>query len=373
MALSLSKRLVYGLTFAALALTGLEGLLRVAVGPEEWKLSWEREDGLLLYRSRTYVGGPADPAQRQQWRRGELSTRSGTDTVQQDGSHAWRVRTNAEGLREDWEATNPPARDRTMLALGDSWMFGVSANQGKTFPDQLESILPTLLDGESVEVINGGIPGANSFHMLRRWHYLRDRVSIDDLILGLPHNAPDPDVPAARRAWYNSTRGLPSVDLRLYQGLRRLLLPFGRPHYPDLLAKGKDNDTIAMTVADLKTIASDAQSRGIRVWLTLWPNDMMAAQNARIDMSDWVNPLAPHIDGYAGHGLKTRRCWGFEDLWHPSEAGYLAIASVVSSTIAGEASSATLRQEPDCTKGIGGGDSGGTQAPNSGPNRPQTP
>jgi hypothetical protein len=354
MALPLSKRLLYGLLVTATVLTVVEGALRLTVGPEDWKLSWEKEDGLLLYRSRTYVGGPVDPNQREQWRRGELSTREGTDSVQHDGQYGWRVVTNSEGLRESHEIGETPSTDRVMLAIGDSWMFGVSATQGKTLPDHLESVLPALLNGQTVEVINGGIPGANSFHMLRRWHYLRDRVAIDDLILGLPHNAPDPEVPAARRLWYQQTSGLPSVDLRLYQGLRRLLLPLGRPHYPDLLAEGKDRDTVAMTLADLKTIAIDARSRGIRVWLTLWPNDMMAAQSTEIDMSPWVTPLAPYIEGYAGHSLRERRCWGFEDLWHPSEAGYLAIASVLGPVIAGGTSSTELLGSPPCNRGTGG-------------------
>jgi len=354
MALSNPTRLVYGLLVAAATLGAVELGLRVLVGSEQWKLSWEKEDGLLLYRSRTYVGGPVDPTQRTLWRRGELSTRAGTDTVQHDGPHPWRVITNSEGLRESTEVPGMAKADRVMLALGDSWMFGVSATQGKTLPDHLERILPGTLDESTVEVINGGIPGANSFHMLRRWHYLRDRIAVDDLILGLPHNAPDPGMPEARRKWYQQTGGLPPIDLRIYQGLRRLLLPLGRPHYPDLLAEGRDQDTVAMTIADLKTMAIDAQSRGINVWLVTWPNDMMGAQAADHDVSAWTEPLKPHIDGHAGHALRERRCWGFDDLWHPSEAGYQAIASVVANVIAGQPSVSTLVDVPRCDQGVGG-------------------
>ena len=349
MPLSISKRILYGLLVTAAAFSTLELTLRLVVDADAWKLAWEKEDGLLLYRSRTYVGGPVDPQQRTQWRRGELSTRAGTDTVQHDGTHPWRVVTNAEGLRESHELGEGPPVDRTMLALGDSWMFGVSATQGMTLPDHLEALLPSSIGEQSVEVINGGIPGANSFHMLRRWHYLRDRLDLDDVILGLPHNAPDPGVPQARRAWYQQTSGLPPLDLRIYQGLRRLLLPIGRPHYPDLLAEGKEADTVAMTLADLKTIATDARSRGIKVWLVLWPNDMMAAQSGAVDMGPWLTPLTPHVDGYAGHGLLERRCWGVEDLWHPSEAGYRAIASVLAPVIAGTAPSSDLQSLPSCT------------------------
>jgi len=355
MAIPLHRRVLYALVASSVILVAAEATLRAFVPEQQWQLSWEREDGLLLYRSRTYVGGPVDPGERRRWRTGELVTRAGTDAVHHDGKHPWRVRTNAEGLREDQEIPKTRMAERQFLAIGDSWMFGVSAGQGRTLTDHLERALPALLDVDSVEVINGGIPGANAFHMLRRWHYLRDRMVIDDLIVGLPHNAPDPDVPAARRAWYQNTRGLPHGSLRLYQGLRRALLPYTRPHYPDLLEADKDGDQQAMTVADLSTIVADAHSRGIRVWLVLWPNDMVAAQQPAMDLTKWVGPLAEHLDGYGGHGLSARRCWGFEDTWHPSEAGYAAIAEVLAPVIAGGPSSSVLVNSPPCTEGAGGG------------------
>jgi lysophospholipase L1-like esterase len=354
MGIPLHRRLLYGLVVASFLLGVTEAVLRMAIPKDQWQLSWEREDGLLLYRSRSYVGGPVDPIERQRWKTGELVTRAGTDAVQHDGAHPWRVRTNAEGLREDQETPTTRMASRQMLAIGDSWMFGVSAGQGRTLADHLERLLPPLLGVDDVEVINGGIPGANAFHMLRRWHYLRDRMVIDDLILGLPHNAPDPDVPAARRAWYQNTKGLPAGSLRMYQGLRRIILPFTRPHYPDLLATNKDGDEYAMTVADLSTIATDAKARGIRVWLVLWPNDMVAAQQPGMDLSKWIQPLESQLDGYGGHALSARRCWGFEDTWHPSEAGYAAIAHVLAPVIAGGEPNSVLQNTTPCSDGAGG-------------------
>jgi len=345
---------LYGLLVAGLLLAATEGALRMMVPETQWQMSWEREDGLLLYRSRTYVGGPVDPAERKRWRTGELVTRAGTDAVQHDGKHPWRVRTNLDGLREDQEIPKTRVAERQMLAIGDSWMFGVSAGQGRTLTDHLERLLPDMLGLSDVEIVNGGIPGANAFHMLRRWHYLRDRVVVDDLILGLPHNAPDADVPAARRAWYQNTRGLPAGSSRLYQGIRWLLIPYTRPHYPDLLAPGRDSDQTALTQADLRTIVRDAKSRGVRVWLVLWPNDMVAAQQPRMDLSQWVEPMKDDLDGWAGHALTERRCWGFEDTWHPSEAGYAAIASVVAPVIAGGPSESILINSPPCMLGAGG-------------------
>ena len=86
MALSIQRRLLFGLVFAGMMLGLTEIVLRLAVPEDAWLMSWEREDGLLLYRSRTYVGGPVDPHERQRWRRGELSLKAGTETVQHDGS-----------------------------------------------------------------------------------------------------------------------------------------------------------------------------------------------------------------------------------------------------------------------------------------------
>jgi hypothetical protein len=177
---------------------------------------------------------------------------------------------------------------------------------------------------------------------------------IDDLILGLPHNAPDPDIPAARRAWYQTTKGMPASSLRMIQGLRRLILPFTRPHYPDLLDARQDGDEQAMTLADLSTIVTDAHARGIRVWLVLWPNDMVAAQQPNMNLNRWVQPLSTHLDGYGGHALSARRCWGFEDTWHPSEAGYAAIAQELAPIIAGGPSNSILQNTAPCSAGAGG-------------------
>ena len=82
---------------------------------------------------------------------------------------------------------------------------------------------------------------------------------------------------------------------------------------------------------------------------------MVAAQQPNMDFSDWVDALDDGIDGYAGHALSARRCWGFEDTWHPSEAGYAAIAAVLAPVIAGAAPSSTLVDTPPCTGGAGGG------------------
>jgi len=331
----------------ASSLLGLIELgLRLILPSDIWLTAWEKEDGLLLYRSRTYVGGPVDPVSREQWRRGELLTRSGTDTIQHDGTVPWSVKTNADGLRESKEVGSSRIAERQYLALGDSWMFGVNAPQGESLPARLEQKLPSALGVSTVEVINGGIPGANAWHMLRRWHFLRDRLTIDGLILGLPHNAPDADVPAKRQQWYEKARGIPAGNLRIYRGLRWLIMPYTRPHYPNLLDQAQAGDTRQMTLADLKTILDDATSRDIPVWLTLWPNDMVAAQNAQMDFRPWTRSLSSQLSGYGGHALRERYCWGSKDTWHPSALGYQAIAEVMTDVIKNGSKNHTLDTAP---------------------------
>ncbi len=346
------KRAVLGLLVSAVFLAVLEGVLRVVIPADALLLSWEREDGLLLYRSRTYVEGPADPAQRELWRSGILETRSNAATHHKDGHHPWSVRTNDQGLREEEAIPAASLSDRRYLALGDSWMFGVSATQGKSMPAQLERLLPSRLGVGSVQVVNGGIPGANGWHMLRRWNHLVDRMQMDGLVMGLPHNAPDPDVPERRRAWYANARSGPALNARLYLVLRRLLLPLGRPHYPDLLAADGSTDPsrdlhLAMTIADLRAITADAKARGIPVWLVLWPNDMTEALGGRVDLQRWSQPLAGLTMG--GHALAHRSCWGHVDTWHPSEAGYRAIAHVVTEMMVTGEGSPTLQPQPKCS------------------------
>ena len=169
-----------------------------------------------------------------------------------------------------------------------------------------------------------------------------------------PHNAPDADVPAARRAWYASTSGAPYFRSFIYLAIRRLILPLSRPRYPDLL--GTDSaDHNEMTLADLKTIVRDARERKIPTWLLIWPNDMVAAQGPGTELSQWVQPLASDLAGYGGHALTERSCWGFEDTWHPSEAGYGAIAAVAVDVVADGLASTTLATMPTCRSVPGAG------------------
>jgi len=168
------------------------------------------------------------------------------------------------------------------------------------------------------------------------------------VLIGLPHNAPDPDVPGRRQAWYQSARGAPYFGAWVYLCVRRLILPLSRPRYPDLLAEGGDEGDLQyrMTLADLRALAADVQARKLPIWLILWPNDWAAAQTGEVDMGQWSSPLSDLP--MAGHALTGRSCWGHVDTWHPSEAGYRAIAEVIAPLIAGGPSRPTLTRTPRC-------------------------
>lgn len=317
MALTTRAKLSFTLAATALGLGVLELGLRLTVPVEGLRFAWEQESALL---------GIDD--------QGALNVRPYHQQEYNDGPYRWTVRTAAMGLREDADPSpETPAGTLRLLALGDSWMFGWSADQGLTLPDQLERILPARLGVDRVEVINGGIFGSCAFDMLRRWRQVSAQLELDGVILGRPHNLTRQAAIAERRArWYQDVRGAPFIDLRVYLVLRRLLAPLTRPQYP--AATGADAD--AATLADLTTLITDAQAQGLDVWFVGFPTSMDEPLHGRQGaLRSFEGALAPLGVPSAGHLLTERSCWGHEDLHHPSPAGYLALAEVTAELIAG--------------------------------------
>ena len=139
----------------------------------------------------------------------------------------------------------------------------------------------------------------------------------------------------------------PQVSLESIAGCDTSSVPT-RGHTTRILSAEKDGDGKAMTLADLQTIISDARARDLPVWMVLWPNDMEAAQDTAMSLAQWVEPLSDGLDGHGGHALRDRNCWGSKDTWHPSAAGYTAIAGVVAEMIASNGKSMQLTPGP-CT------------------------
>ena len=75
-------------------------------------------------------------------------------------TYCWSYKTDALGLRV--VDSNDAAKENAgvLLALGDSYTFGVAVNQSESWPDQLSGFLAKK--GLDVKVVNGGIPGFNT-------------------------------------------------------------------------------------------------------------------------------------------------------------------------------------------------------------------
>jgi len=236
------------------------------------------------------------------------------------------VRVDARGLREG-PAEGEGAGDgtgatRTFLALGDSWVFGNSVDQGHTVADVVEARLP------GVEVLNAGLIGASAFDMVRRWQALSLDQRLDGVILGRPHNGRRTDsVRARRRAWYEAARPGPLVRARAYLLLRHLLTPLRGPRYA---VPSHTDDTVLADLADLTAIVTDARTLGAPVWFIAFPDGLGAPADPR-----WVAAMAALGVPVVAPTLPDRACWGFDDIGHPSARGARVIGELVAAAIAG--------------------------------------
>ena len=78
-------------------------------------------------------------------------------------THDRSVQTNSLGLRDTEIAAYPAPGTLRVLALGDSQTFGNGLDLSETWPKQLERMLRGLKNGQRWEVINGGIPGTDTW------------------------------------------------------------------------------------------------------------------------------------------------------------------------------------------------------------------
>lgn len=95
----------------------------------------------------------------------------------------YRVRTNAQGLRDDAHAFEPAPGIRRVVALGDSMAWGWGVDEGEAWPDVLEASL-----GEGVEVVNLGIPGYSPDQEWIQLATLGQRYRPDVVVLSLVLN-----------------------------------------------------------------------------------------------------------------------------------------------------------------------------------------
>ncbi len=326
-------KVLAGLACAVVFFAAAEVVLRVAV-PVCWlQFSYEQEDGFLVFIDQTeyrfYDAFFARPDFNQ--------TRGGL-----------LYRTNSVGFREDNEIPRrSPAGTYRILAIGDSWIYGLAQPQGQTMADHLERLLPRKLGVSRVEVINAGVPGSSAFDMLRRWRSLSENYEVNGLLLSTSHNLNrQAKTMAARDRWYATVRGAPYVDVRIYLLVRRLLVPLTRANDRSGQVAG-ETDT-----RDMATIVTDARRRGLDVWMLLAPSwherEELTKPQLNAVNEAYVEALGPLGVKFGGHALRQRSCYGSHDKTHPGPAGARVMAEVMAKIIATGVSRPVQVERPRC-------------------------
>ncbi len=337
---SLPRKAVLALTVSVALLSLVELVLRAALPVERLQFQWERADAIM----------EIDDAHL-------LEIRPSECYEGDDGPYHWKKCTNDQNIREEEHIPEAiPAGTRRYLALGDSWVFGWSLDQGETFPDALEELLPERLGVEHVEVVNGGKPTATTLDMLTIWHRLSAIMDLHGVILGTSHNlqqlAWDPGL---RHSVYSRIHGAPFVNLRLYLALRRLIVPCSRPTYASFEQAHARRNVREMMTDDMVQIATEARGEGLPVWFVNMPDLWDTPVGLRRSWAPYRAALEEQGVLVTGHSLEQRSCWGFEDKGHPSEAGAWALASVTADLMIEGVSDPQPRREPSCDELPGAG------------------
>jgi lysophospholipase L1-like esterase len=189
--------------------------------------------------------------------------------------------------------------------------LGASSTGGAFQNDSLADFYPALLgklSPSSTEVVNQGVGGWNSFHLLRFLEGHADALDADvwTVYLGVNENLPTAmPFSELHEAWKagNLTEGTQALDsIRLFQGLR-LLVRGLRPG-------GGAGVSAADLRANLEGIIAEAESRGINVLLMsegvrpdpriLWHYyevmEALAAEHTNTEYLDTASMLDRHTD-----------------------------------------------------------------------------
>jgi hypothetical protein len=132
-------------TAARLLLLGISAAVSLLIAEVAVRLV--RPQAVMTVSRGLYVPDPPRRYRLQPGFRGTVTNRVEFDT---------RVRINREGLRGPEIGPKTPGTLR-VLALGDSFTFGVGAQETETYPDRLQEILRSR--GVRAEVLNAGAPG----------------------------------------------------------------------------------------------------------------------------------------------------------------------------------------------------------------------
>ena len=174
----------------------------------------------------------------------------------------WSYAVGPDGYR----ATRDGAEgDLRALAIGDSYTFGWGVADDESYPAALEK----LLDG--VDLINGGIPGHNTFQVASHLSARIDEVAPDLVIYGFVPNDAEPPrgVPRDPDERYAEAGSWVLEDLKLRLGIGRSRLHRQRP-YPEHFEPGAPEGERCRE--GLGEIAGLCTARGIPLLVFLFPD-----------------------------------------------------------------------------------------------------
>jgi len=318
--LSASRKCLYTILATLVVLGVVELLVRTQWEKEDLLFSWEKEASPVL----------ADHDNRP-------LARPNQHMVFQDGPYSWEAHQNAQGFRETQETTASSADGKERwLALGDSWIWGHSTTQGKTFIDRLEH-------HSGLDIVNAGVIGSSGWDMLQRWGEVQADYRFSGVLLATPHNLPrQREIAPWRNAPYSVDN--PPLDWRTRLLLRKWMLPWR-------MSRQETSVPISQaTIDDLLRISQEALSQGMKVVLMMSPR-----QQDTTESGAWYRAFESLDVPIVGHALSQRACYGFIDTWHPSEAGADAMAQAIAPVLQGDPPPTTLAETPTCTEAIGAG------------------
>jgi lysophospholipase L1-like esterase len=95
------------------------------------------------------------------WRNQPLAKRKQSINPQPLGTEAeWTIENNSSGFRGPEVRSDPSAKNMyRVLCIGDSVTFGFNADQGDSYPAQLDRVLRAKWPDKDIEIINAGVPG----------------------------------------------------------------------------------------------------------------------------------------------------------------------------------------------------------------------
>lgn len=303
----------------------VELLLRVTIPKESLLFTWERPSGMAG------VDGS-----------GAIGTRANQQGSAMDGPTRWTYASTDDGFRESRPvARAKPAGTVRLVTLGDSWIFGFSVDQRWTFDAQLEVSLGEKIH-RTVEIVNNGCFGCSAFDMYAKWVQVRDVLTLDGVIIGLPHNENHQTAALQARAQFlrDAETPLTPRNFWLYLLLRRALYQVRTPAVAENVLDAADT----ASVVDIQRIVSEARARHLKVWFVGWPPtwwhnepslvsvdpaSAMASVKRSAITRRWTEAMDTVSVAQGWLAMAQRSCWGWTDLAHPSGAGQGAMAALM--------------------------------------------